>query len=75
MSNVVTSNVNKSAAGDTTGEQVENRTLKFYCGTDWHDASQKCSNPCPTGQVSDCPDGERFFAYTSMSTEESNEPP
>lgn len=51
----------------TTGGDVElnDRNIHFFCGNDWHQASQSCSHPCPGGQATECPDGQRCFAETS----------
>lgn len=46
---------------------THNRTLQFFCGTDWHDASKKCAVHCPSGQSTDCPNGERCYADTPCS--------
>ena len=43
---------------------LNDNNRKYFCGNDWHDASQKCSTPCPGGQASECPSGERCFADT-----------
>ena len=40
------------------------RTLRYFCGSDWHDASERCAVHCPSGQSTDCPSGERCFADT-----------
>ena len=36
----------------------------FMCGVSWEDAASKCTDPCPTGEHSSCPDGMSCFAYT-----------
>eukprot|EP00977_Amphora_coffeiformis_P013615 scaffold3608_cov183-Amphora_coffeaeformis.AAC.2 len=46
------------------GIVLGDKNRKYFCGNDWHDASQKCSTPCPGGQASECPSGERCFADT-----------
>lgn len=48
-------------AADT---EINERNRHYFCGNDWHDASQKCSHPCPSGQASDCPDDQRCYADT-----------
>ncbi len=45
--------------------EINDQTRKYFCGTDWHDASSKCKTPCPSGQASDCPGDERCYADTS----------
>ena len=37
----------------------------FFCGSSWLDTSDKCSNPCPTGDALECDAGEACFAWTS----------
>lgn len=44
--------------------EINDRNRHYFCGTDWHDAAQKCSHPCPTGQASECPEDQRCFADT-----------
>jgi len=44
---------------------------EFFCGTSWLDASDKCLKPCPSGDASDCDDGEGCFAFTSCEKTES----
>lgn len=49
--------------------EITERNRHFFCGGDWHDASQKCSHPCPSGQASECPGEERCYADTSCNLE------
>eukprot|EP00804_Cyclotella_cryptica_P001097 CCRYP_008384-RA/>CCRYP_008384-RA protein AED:0.01 eAED:0.01 QI:1960/1/1/1/1/1/3/42/1350 len=44
---------------------------EFFCGTSWLDASDKCLKPCPSGDASECDDGEGCFAFTSCEKTES----
>mmetsp|Transcript_17026 Transcript_17026/g.37197 ORF Transcript_17026/g.37197 Transcript_17026/m.37197 type:complete len:799 (+) Transcript_17026:127-2523(+) len=44
---------------------VSDEKRHYFCGTDWHDASNKCTTPCPNGQANECPSDERCFADTS----------
>lgn len=44
-----------------------NRTLRYFCGKDWHDAAQRCAVHCPSGQPKDCPENESCFADTPCS--------
>ena len=46
------------------GVEINDRNRNYFCGDDWHDASQKCGTPCPGGQATECPDNERCFADT-----------
>jgi hypothetical protein len=36
----------------------------FMCGHSWKEAASTCSDPCPSGEHSDCPNGMKCFAYT-----------
>jgi hypothetical protein len=45
--------------------EINDRNRHFFCGIDWHDASEKCGTPCPNGQANECPNDERCFADTS----------
>jgi len=54
-------------AGDT---EINERNRHYFCGIDWHDASQQCSHPCPSGQASECPDDRRCYADTPCDIEE-----
>ena len=45
-------------------QSINDQTRHYFCGTDWHDASSKCSTPCPNGQANECPNDERCFADT-----------
>lgn len=47
----------------TTTEYTD-RTRHYFCGLDWHDASQKCLQPCPGGTPGECPGEEKCFADT-----------
>lgn len=44
---------------------INDTNRQYFCGKDWHDASERCGTPCPGGQSSECPDDERCFADTS----------
>jgi hypothetical protein len=51
----------KNTNPEKTDQEIKDEpTNYYYCGTDWHDASQKCQNSCPSG--SGCPSGQRCFA-------------
>jgi len=43
----------------------EKAPSSFYCGSSWFDASDKCSKSCPSGDATECDDGEECFAWTS----------
>lgn len=43
----------------------EKAPSSFYCGSSWLDASDKCSKSCPSGDATECDDGEECFAWTS----------
>jgi hypothetical protein len=43
---------------------ITDTNRKYFCGKDWHDASERCGTPCPEGQSSECPDDEKCFADT-----------
>ena len=47
------------------GHKVTERTQHYFCGKDWHEASQSCKKPCPSGQAEDCENGDRCFADTA----------
>ncbi len=49
----------------TKDQEINDQTRKYFCGTDWHDASSKCRTPCPSGQAHECPGDERCYADTS----------
>jgi hypothetical protein len=55
----------KQAHPKAKNSDINDRTRHYFCGNDWHDASQKCGTPCPDGQSGECPEGERCFADTS----------
>ena len=40
-------------------------TLHNFCGTNWSDASTKCSSWCPNGDDDECPSGESCFGDTA----------
>jgi len=48
----------------SSGLDINERSRHYFCGTDWHDASERCSHPCPGGQESECPAGDKCFADT-----------
>jgi len=48
------------------------RTKHYFCGTDWHDASQKCGTPCPSGTAEECPNNERCYADTPCDSSDNN---
>ena len=50
--------------------EITDRNRRFFCGTSWHDAAEKCSVPCPSGMASDCPDGETCYADTPCNYED-----
>lgn len=55
--------------------EINDRNRHYFCGSDWHDASQKCTHPCPSGQTSECPDDNKCYADTpcDMKNEASKE--
>lgn len=53
-----------SSSSSSNAQDSGDRTLHYFCGTDWHDASEKCAVPCPSGTTDECPEGERCFADT-----------
>lgn len=53
----------KPILAKTTSEYTD-RTRHYFCGLDWHDASQKCLQPCPGGTPGECPGEEKCFADT-----------
>ena len=50
--------------GDVDKSKLNDRTRRYFCGTDWHDAANKCSTPCPGGMPSECPGDEKCYADT-----------
>lgn len=40
------------------------RTKHYFCGNDWHHASQLCVTPCPGGTPGECPGDEKCYADT-----------
>lgn len=52
------------APAASTNAKVNERTRHYFCGSDWHDASSKCAQPCPGGDSTECPGTERCFADT-----------
>ena len=52
------------------GITLDDKNRHYFCGTDWHEASEKCSAPCPGGQASECPSGERCYADTPCDVEQ-----
>ena len=43
------------------------RTRHYFCGNDWHHASQVCHRHCPGGTSTECNDGESCYADTPVS--------
>ena len=37
----------------------------YFCGTDWGDANQRCSDACPSSKSDDCPLDQKCFAFTT----------
>ncbi|KAL7551079.1 hypothetical protein ACHAWF_015777 [Thalassiosira exigua] len=37
----------------------------YFCGTDYFDASNKCSHRCPSSKSDECPDDLNCFAFTT----------
>ncbi len=50
--------------------EINDRNRHYFCGSDWHDAAQRCSHPCPSGQASECPDDQRCYADTPCNLQE-----
>lgn len=48
----------------TSTSEYTDRTRHYFCGDDWHDASQKCLQPCPGGTPGECPGEEKCYADT-----------
>jgi len=44
--------------------ELNDRNRHYFCGKDWHDASDKCGVPCPAGTSAECPDEEQCYADT-----------
>lgn len=63
------SKMDLSKVGDT---EINDRNRHYFCGHDWHDASQTCSHPCPSGQASECPDDQRCYADTPCDIQDRN---
>lgn len=42
------------------------RTRHYFCGRDWHHASQSCHKHCPSGVSSECGEGETCYADTPV---------
>ena len=51
---------------------VDERNRHYFCGESWHDAAQKCSQPCPGGQATECPDDQRCYADTPCNIEDAS---
>lgn len=58
---LLTRNIDKTTKSQ---KPPRDKTVQYFCGTDWHDASERCAVHCPSGQSSDCPENERCFADT-----------
>mmetsp|Transcript_2476 Transcript_2476/g.3899 ORF Transcript_2476/g.3899 Transcript_2476/m.3899 type:complete len:912 (-) Transcript_2476:3688-6423(-) len=43
---------------------THDRNRHFFCGTDWHHASNSCAVPCPGGRQDECPSGQTCYADT-----------
>ena len=43
------------------------RTRHYFCGKDWHHASESCHKHCGSGTSSDCGEGETCYADTPVS--------
>ena len=54
----------KAALLDAKPAEYTERTRHYFCGSDWHDASQKCQQPCPGGTPGECSGDEKCFADT-----------
>lgn len=57
--------VSKQQTAISSDIEINDRNRHFFCGIDWHGASELCRTPCPNGQASECPNDERCFADTS----------
>jgi hypothetical protein len=64
---VLTHNVRKTVEKKSLDTVANDRTLRYFCGANWHDAAQKCKTHCPSGHSGDCPDGETCYADTPCS--------
>jgi hypothetical protein len=53
-----------SAPNLATAADFTDRTRHYFCGNDWHDASQKCLQPCPGGTPGECLGDEKCYADT-----------
>lgn len=69
-SNGSTSSTSSSASSarlstsEYNGIKLDEKNRHYFCGDGWHEASTQCKTPCPGGQSSECPTGERCFADT-----------
>lgn len=61
---VLTSRVQQQLTPKKESAAAKDKSLHYFCGSDWHDASQKCQTHCPSGLSSDCPNNEKCFADT-----------
>ena len=52
---------------DHENEHNYDRTRHYFCGKDWHHASESCHKHCGSGTSSDCGDGETCYADTPVS--------
>jgi chitinase len=43
----------------------------YFCGHDWDDASERCTDACPTKSDEECPDDQKCFPYTPCTKPES----
>ena len=52
---------------DHDNEHNYDRTRHYFCGKDWHHASESCHKHCGSGTSSDCGEGETCYADTPVS--------
>ncbi|KAL3826353.1 hypothetical protein ACHAXA_003677 [Cyclostephanos tholiformis] len=56
--------VDAAAAVVVNETSVDELRYHFFCGTSWTMADTSCSTYCPSGDKSDCPEGEDCYANT-----------
>ncbi len=55
------------------GDANYDRTRHYFCGRDWHHASQSCHRHCGGGSSSECGEGETCYADTPVRAEKKKE--
>jgi hypothetical protein len=67
------SNPTSSSNGNTAA--TGNPSDQSFCGTDIQDVVNGCKQPCPSGDSSQCPQGQQCFANTGCSIDNVGAPP